>query len=104
MSNYNVWNIAGPATWPLWLLAAGSLCLFIPRVRAQAMVRPLVLASLTLFIAMALLPTGSLLSRPLETRFPAAGLKGLSVTDIVVLAGAEALRASAAVGRLETGG
>lgn len=100
MSNYTIWGLFGPATWPWWLTmlafvslwAAGSTSRW-PRLFAGSAV--------TAFLALAVLPTGYWLAEPLEARFMRPALDTVEVRHIVVLAGAERLPASARSGRPE---
>lgn len=101
-TNYDLWRLFGPATWPLWLLGAACVCLLL-RDRTGRWLRwgrRLALASFALFVVFAVLPTGYMLIRPLETRFQAAPLAP-APRDIVVLAGSEALAQSEFAGRPE---
>ena len=99
MTNYTIWGLLGPATWPMWLGAIGSLeMLMAPR---RAFGRAALATAVILFMLFGLSPLGLWLIRPLETRFPAAILDQAPIRDIVVLAGAEQLRISADAGRLE---
>jgi uncharacterized SAM-binding protein YcdF (DUF218 family) len=95
--NYLLWYLFGPVSWPLWLGVAGALLSTGRRVRAG---RGLMLASALLFCTFGFSPLGLLLIRPLETRFPPIPTAA-APTDIVVLAGGEALRASAESGHAE---
>jgi uncharacterized SAM-binding protein YcdF (DUF218 family) len=99
VTNYTIWGLAGPATWPLWLLLFGTLgVVTMPRRRVG---RRLLIAGAALFLLFGLTPLGVWLIRPLETRFPTSRIDTSDVREIVVLAGAERLRASADAGRLE---
>jgi len=99
VTNYAIWGLFGPATWPLWLFTGAALGLWLsPRWRIE---RPLLTVGVLLFLSFGLSPLGHWLMRPLETRFPPSELDAASIRDIVVLSGAEQLRASAEAGRLE---
>lgn len=99
MTNYTLWGIAGPGTWPLWLMVIGTVSILAMPCRRIG--RNLLVAGMITFALFGLSPAGLWLIRPLETRFPATSLTESSVSDIVVLAGAEHLRASADSRRLE---
>ncbi|MFC3713499.1 YdcF family protein [Sphingoaurantiacus capsulatus] len=103
MSNYAIWGLFGPATWPAWLALLALLAGFLKRTRAR-WPRRLLIASLALFIAFGLVPTGDWLARPLETHFPPYDAAMADPAHIVVLAGSEELDASAVAGRPEVGG
>jgi uncharacterized SAM-binding protein YcdF (DUF218 family) len=95
--NYLLWGLFGPATWPIWLAALGAALLLLRRPRAA---RAALGSALVTFLLLGVAPTGLWLMRTLETRFPADPLT-TAPTDIVVLAGAEALRESAERGQPE---
>lgn len=95
--NYLLWGLFGPATWPAWLTVLAFALLNLKRVRAG---RAALAAAVVAFVVLGLSPTGLWLMRTLETRFPADPLTA-APTDIVVLAGAEALRESAERGEAE---
>ncbi len=97
--NYLIWNLAGPATWPLWL-AALACCAFLAGSLRWA--RRLSALFLLALVAMAMLPTGPMLMNWLEnaTRRPdPAALR--DVRHIIVLAGGENLAASVRFGTME---
>lgn len=98
MNNYTLWGLFGPSTWTAWLLVLGTLAITLAPRRAAG--KWLLRLAVVTFLLLSILPVGLWLIRPLETRFPAAPLRQ-APTDIVVLAGAERLRTSADVGRLE---
>lgn len=97
MSNYAIWGLFGPATWPWWSAGAAMLLYLFPRSRRLS---PWVGgAGFALFLVLAVLPTGYWLAEALEQRFPPPDLATSDVDHIVVLAGAERLAASARTGR-----
>lgn len=100
MSNYTLWGLFGPATWPWWLAVLAWLS-FYSRFRRQA--PRLVGLAVAAFVVLAILPTGYWLAEPLERRFPPPTELPRDVRHIVVLAGAEQLAASARSGRPEVG-
>lgn len=67
----------------------------------QRVGRGALLAGVFTFLFFGLSPVGHWLIAPLESRFPATRLDETMISDVVVLAGAERLRASAAARRLE---
>ena len=100
MSNYTLWGLFGPATWPWWLATLALLTLL---TRSPRWPRRLTGAAVAVFLLFAVLPTGYWLTEPLERRFPQPDLDGRRIAHIVVLAGAEQLAASARSGRGEVG-
>jgi uncharacterized SAM-binding protein YcdF (DUF218 family) len=99
VTNYTIWGLVGPATWPFWLFTAGTIgILALPRRRIG---RNLLVAGVIGFVLFGLSPVGLWLIRPLETRFPLAAPDAATAQDIIVLSGAEHLRASADAHRLE---
>lgn len=103
MSNYTIWGLFGPATWPWWLAMLAFLSLLSrgPRRRRSRIFAGSAVAA---FIGLAVLPTGYWLAEPLESRFARPKLDDIEVRHIVVLAGAERLAASARSGRPEVSG
>lgn len=98
MSNYTLWGLFGPATWPWWGLAAG-LAVRLLRPRQRRLSDALLGAGVASFVLLALLPTGYWLMDRLEQRFPPPDNLPDDVRHIVVLAGAERLPAAARTGR-----
>ena len=100
MSNYTIWGMFGPATWPWWLTVLAFLSLLYPEYQRRW---PRLFAGLAVaaFLVLAVLPTGYWLAEPLESRFPRPALDAADVRHIVVLAGAERLGVSARSGRPE---
>lgn len=102
MSNYAIWGVFGPATWPLWLALLAFVASFSSRLRRVS--RLLLGLAVGSFVAFGLLPSGDWLSRPLELRFPRLDTRVLAPAHIVVLAGAEELDASVVAERPEFSG
>ena len=99
MSNYTLWGLFGPSTWPWWLAALALLCSTAPRLRRWT--SALLIAATALFVGFAVLPTGYWLAEALEQRFPPPKLSSAGVRHVIVLAGTERLAASARTGRAE---
>jgi len=98
VSNYTLWGLFGPATWPWWGLAAGlAVRLLLPLRRRLS--DGLLGAGFASFILFAILPTGYWLMERLEQRFPSPARLPDDVRHIVVLAGAERVSAAARTGR-----
>jgi uncharacterized SAM-binding protein YcdF (DUF218 family) len=102
VSNYTIWGLFGPATWPWWLATLALLSTFTPRGRRWT--RRLAGLAVAAFVTLALLPAGHWLAEPLERRFPAPDLRHGRVDHIIVLAGAERLAGSARRGEPEVSG
>lgn len=100
MSNYTLWGLFGPATWPWWLAVLAWLSFHSRFPRHAARLAGLAVAA---FVVLAVLPTGYWLAEPLERRFPPPTELPRDVRHIVVLAGAEQLAASVRSGRPEVG-
>lgn len=103
MSNYTIWGLFGPATWPWWLAFLAFLSLLSPGPKRR-WPRILTGAAVAAFVALAVLPTGHWLAEPLESQFVRPKLDAFKIHHIVVLAGAERLAASARSGRPEVSG
>lgn len=103
MSNYTIWGLFGPATWPWWLTALAFLSL-LSRGPKRRWPRIFAGSAVAAFVGLAVLPTGYWLAEPLESRFARPKLEASNVRHIVVLAGAERLAASARSGRPEVSG
>jgi uncharacterized SAM-binding protein YcdF (DUF218 family) len=103
VSNYPIWGLLGPATWPWWLALLAFLSMLSPGHRDR-WPRIFAGAAVAAFVALAVLPTGYWLAEPLESRFVRPKLDTFEVHHIVVLAGAERLAASARSGRSEVSG
>ncbi len=103
MSNYTIWGLFGPATWPWWLTGLAFFCSWNPQLHARWGQRFLA-SALAILLLFAVLPLGFWLGEPLEQRFPKLTTRGHHIDHIVVLAGAERLAASARSGRPEVGG
>ncbi len=102
MSNYTIWGVFGPATWPWWFAVLALLCgLFGPRGNRPR--RWFLSAAVALVLLLAVLPTGYWLTETLEQRFPPPSQVDGEIAHIVVLAGAERLAAAARSGRPEYG-
>lgn len=95
--NYLLWNLAGPAVWPLWLAVAGLALLLWGRRRAATTA---LAGSALLFLLLGLSPAPSLLMASLEGTYrrPAASAR---FDNILVLTGGERLEATARAGSLE---
>lgn len=99
MTNYTVWGLIGPATWPWWLASLAFLLSVRSRWRrATPAVAGLAFAA---FVVLAILPTGHWLAEPLERRFPQPQRLDPDISHIIVLAGAERLAQSARRGAPE---
>ena len=103
MSNYTIWGVFGPATWPWWLSAMTLACLLYGH-RVQRWARRFAAGAVLVYLLFAVAPTGYWLAEALEQRFPPPALSDRDVRHIVVLAGAERLAASARSGRPEFNG
>jgi len=79
-----LWALLAPDAFLVYLLAAGVLCLYMHKLRVAKL---LLLASLTLFVIIAVLPVGLWLLYPLEKRFPANPPLPAKVDGIVLLGG-----------------
>lgn len=102
MSNYTIWGLFGPATWPWWFAGLALACgLLGPR--GDRPRRWLLAAGVLTALLFAVLPTGYWLTEALEQRFPAPSRIDDDVSHIVVLAGSEHLAASARTGRPQYG-
>lgn len=98
--NYLIWDLFGPASWPVWLTLLAAVGFLIGSVR---LARWAVMLGALYMIAFAILPTGDWLMHRLESRYPRPAPPPAGIDAIAVLAGAEKLRASAASGSLELG-
>lgn len=96
--NYSLWAAIGPAALPFWLCLFGAGALLARRHRIGLR---LLGTGLLLFLALAVLPAGFWLMRPLEMRYAAPDLSREAPPAIIVLAGGEALPASALRGAPE---
>ncbi|HEY4545710.1 MAG TPA: YdcF family protein [Pedomonas sp.] len=96
--NYSLWAAIGPGNLPFWLCLIGALALAFRRPSVGLRFTG---AGLLLFILLAILPTGFWLMRPLEMRYSKPDYSGLAPPAIIVLAGGEALPASALRGEPE---
>lgn len=103
MSNYAIWGLFGPATWPAWLAFLALVAAYLPE-RRRRWSRRLLTASVGIFILFAVLPLGDWLARPLEQRYPAVESFAAPPAHIVVLAGSEDLGGSVLAGRPEITG
>lgn len=99
MSNYAIWGLLGPATWPAWLTVGALVASRVPRAHNAS--GPLLIGSVATFLLLAIVPSGDWLARPLETRFALQSRHKLSPDHILVLAGAENLDGSSISGRPE---
>jgi uncharacterized SAM-binding protein YcdF (DUF218 family) len=90
MSRYDIWNVAGAATWPFWLLFFGWLAVRLDWPRLGHGLR---LAGLWLFAGITTTPLSLWLMQPLEAAVRQPQQLG-SVQNIVMLAGAEQLASS----------
>jgi uncharacterized SAM-binding protein YcdF (DUF218 family) len=88
------WILARPESWLFLLLSAAAFALWRERLRSA---RRLLLAGLSLILAIGLLPLDEALLRPLETRFPADPTTE-APRAIIVLGGGEDGRAMRASG------
>ena len=95
MINYQLWDLFGPTTWPLWLLVLGAAHFIGPDRRGPRHRRGrfLTLAAAGLSLLFGATPLGSWLIEPLEQRFPPSTIERAPAT-ILVLGGAESLAAS----------
>lgn len=96
--NYLLWNLLGPASWAFWLILVAAIGVAVGRDR---IVRFAVALAALWVAVFALLPTGFWLMQTLEADYPRVQQRSGMPQQIVVLAGAERLRASAYSGRLE---
>jgi uncharacterized SAM-binding protein YcdF (DUF218 family) len=103
VSNYTIWGLFGPATWPWWLAVLAFLT-SLPRGAHRRWSRLFGGAAVAALLVLAVLPTGYWLAEPLESRFARPVLDSARIRHIVVLAGAERLAASARSGRPEVSG
>ena len=102
MSNYTIWGLFGPATWPWWCSGLALLCgLLGPR--GDRPRRWLLSAGVLTLLLFAVLPTGYWLIEALEQRFPPPSRIEGNISHIVVLAGSERLAAAARTGRPQYG-
>lgn len=92
MSNYTLWGLFGPATWPWWLATLAFTAALGRRWRAARVAGGLGVAA---FLILAVLPTGHWLAEPLEARFDRPPVGSIDAEHVIVLAGAERLAASA---------
>lgn len=95
-----LWAALAPDLFPLYLLAAGVLCLFLQKLKAA---KVLLLSSLILLLIIALLPMGLWLLYPLEKRFPANPELPAKVDGIILLGGTVQPLTSAAWEQSELG-
>jgi uncharacterized SAM-binding protein YcdF (DUF218 family) len=100
VSNYTIWGLFGPATWPWWLAVLAFLG-SLSSANSRRWPRIFAGSSVAAFLGLAVLPTGYWLAEPLESRFAPPKLNGIEIRHIIVLAGAERLSASARSGRPE---
>ena len=103
MSNYTIWGLFGPATWPWWLAVLAFLT-SLPRGAGRRRSRLFGAAAVAAFVVLAVLPTGYWLAEPLESRFARPAIGNPGIRHIAVLTGAERLAASARSGRPEVSG
>lgn len=101
MINYAIWDFARPSLWPVWLLGAATVSLWVSKGRIRPFAKRAATAGVLLWLLMALSPLNFWLIRALDMRFPAPDLAGMRINHIVVLAGAEKLSASQLSGRSE---
>jgi uncharacterized SAM-binding protein YcdF (DUF218 family) len=105
VSNYSLWGLFGPATWPWWLALLAFASLALSRSpRSLSIARASSGVAVAIFVGFAILPAGYWLIRPLETRFPrqlTVDAQAFEPDHIVVLAGAETLGPSAYRNQLE---
>ncbi|MBB4632518.1 YdcF family protein [Sphingosinicella soli] len=98
--NYLLWALFGPAAWFVWLTLLAAAFLLSGALRPAR----ITVALLALWVVLlAVLPTGNLLMKRLESAYPRAAALPEPIDAVVVLAGAERLRASALSGTLEFG-
>lgn len=94
--NYLLWDLFGPASWPIWLLlVAAAATILCPR-----LVKPVLLVGALAAIILGVLPTGYWLMNGLEDAYPPAAPPA-EVDHIVVLAGGEDMGAAELSGRIE---
>jgi uncharacterized SAM-binding protein YcdF (DUF218 family) len=98
MWRYDLWNIIGAATWPLWLLLLGWLAVSLRHPRLGGGLK---WVGIGLFCAIASTPLSCWLIQSLEACYPPQTIASLKVDTIVMLAGAEQLPASMHTGRPE---
>jgi uncharacterized SAM-binding protein YcdF (DUF218 family) len=98
MWRYDLWNILGAATWPIWLLLAGWLAVSLRRPRLG---RGFKWTGIGLFVAIASTPLSCWLMQGLEAYYPPQKLEAMKVDAIVMLAGAEQLSPSSRTRRPE---
>lgn len=96
--NYSLWGAIGPGALPFWLCLIGMAALLLHRTRIGLRFTGL---GLFLLLLLGILPAGFWLMRPLEMRYPMPDLAAANPPAIVVLAGGEALPASALRGAPE---
>ncbi|EMD84308.1 YdcF family protein [Pacificimonas flava] len=95
--NYLLWNVAGPAVWPLWLACLGLAFLFGSKIPAA---RWALGGAVTLFLLLGLSPLPRLLMQSLEGQYQQPRtLTGYD--NILVLAGGERSAATKRSGMLE---
>lgn len=99
--NYFLWNLFGPASWPLWLILVAAAASLIPSPGAREVARSAALLAGLLVVVLAVLPTGFWLMQRLETEYPRPRTLPPAIDHIAVLAGGELLAASDASGALE---
>ena len=99
--NYLIWDLFGPASWPIWLTLLAAAGFLIGSVR---LARWAVMLCALYLIVFAILPTGDWLMQRLESRYPRPPTPPAGIDAITVLAGAELLGASAVSGSLELSG
>ena len=98
--NYLLWALFGPAAWFVWLTLLTAIFLLCGALRS-ALAASALLALWTILFA--ILPTGNWLMNRLEAAYPRPAALSDRIDAVVVLAGAERLRASALSGSLEFG-
>jgi uncharacterized SAM-binding protein YcdF (DUF218 family) len=96
MMRYELWNIFGAATWPIWLLLLGGCLVRLRWWRAGRWIQG---TGFLLFLAIAVSPLSAWLMQSLESARPGARLS--RVETIVMLAGGEQLSISQRSGRPE---
>jgi len=94
MNTYVVWSFLKPSQWLVWAVLLGLI--FYRRPAG----RKLLLGVSVAILACAILPIGTLLIAPLESRFPSPEISG-EPTGIIVLAGAEIAELSAEHGETQ---
>ena len=96
--NYLLWALFGPAAWFVWLTLLTAIFLLCGALRSARAASALLALWTILF---AILPTGNWLMNRLEAAYPRPAALSDRIDAVVVLAGAERLRASALSGSLE---